>query len=69
MEEKKMTTTKREERIAELAAKMQEWGMTRRETMLEILYMIYEVEFPIECLEKEFEPMSDDELMEAYLNS
>lgn len=64
-----MNTTKREERIAELAAMMQEWGMTRRETLLEILYMVYEVEFPIECLEKEFEPMSDDELMEAYLNS
>lgn len=62
-----MTTTEREERIAELAAMMQEWGMTRRETLLEILYMVYEVEFPIECLEKEFEPMSDDELMEAYL--
>ena len=69
MEEKKMTTTKREARIAELATMMQEWGMTRRETLLEILYMVYEVEFPIECLEKEFEPMSDDELMEAYLNS
>ena len=63
-----MTTTEREERIAELAAMMQEWGMTRRETLLEILYMVYEVEFPIECLEKEFEPMSDDELMEAFLN-
>ena len=68
MEEKKMTTTKRENRIAELAAKMQEWGMTRRETLLEILYMVYEVEFPVECLEKEFEPMSDDELLQAYLN-
>ena len=68
MEEKKMTTTKRENRIAELAAMMQEWGMTRRETMLEILYMVYEMEFPAECLEKEFEPMSDDELLEAYLN-
>lgn len=45
-----MTTTEREERIAELAAMMQEWGMTRRETLLEILYMVYEVEFPIECL-------------------
>ena len=64
-----MTTTKREERIAELDAMMKEWGMTRRETLLEILYMVYEVEFPIACLKNEFEPMSDDELMEAYLNS
>ena len=68
MEEKKMTTTKRENRIAELDTMMQEWGMTRRETILEILYMVYEMEFPVECLEKEFEPMSDDELLEAYLN-
>ena len=63
-----MNTTKREERIAELATMMQEWGMTRRETMLEILYMVYEMEFPVEYLKTEFEPMSDDELMEAYLN-
>ena len=63
-----MTTTKREERIAELATMMQEWGMPRRETLLEILYMVYEMEFPVECLEKEFKPMSDDELLEAYLN-
>lgn len=63
-----MTTTKREERIVELTTMMKEWGLTRRETMLEILYMVYEVEFPVEYLEKEFEPMTDDELMEAYLN-
>ena len=63
-----MTTTKREERIAELATMMQEWGMTRRETLLEILYMVYEMERPVEYLKTEFEPMSDDELMEAYLN-
>ena len=63
-----MTTTKREERIAELAAMMQEWGMTRRETLLEILYMVYEMERHVEYLKTEFEPMSDNELMEAYLN-
>ena len=63
-----MNTNKREERIAELAAMMQEWGMTRRETLLEILYMVYEMERPVEYLKTEFEPMSDDELLEAYLN-
>ena len=62
-----MTTTKKENRIAELATMMQEWGMTRRETLLEILYMFYEMERPVEYLKTEFEPMSDDELMEAYL--
>lgn len=63
-----MTTAKRERLIAELAAMMQEWGMTRRETLLEVLYMFYEMERPVEYLKTEFEPMSDDELMEAYLN-
>lgn len=63
-----MFTTKREERVAELASMMQEWGLTCREALLETLYMVYEVEFPVEYLEKEFEPMTDDELMEAYLN-
>lgn len=63
-----MFATKREERIAELTTMMQRWGMTRREALLETLYMVYEVEFPVECLEKEFEPMTDDELLEAYLN-
>ena len=49
-----MTTTKREERIAELATMMQEWGMTRREALLEILYMVYEMERPVEYLKTEF---------------
>ena len=39
-----------------------------RAHLLEILYMVYEVEFPVECLEKEFEPMTDDELMERLLS-
>ena len=63
-----MTTTKREMLIAELANAAKEWNCTHREALLEILYLFYENEFPVECLEKEFEPMSDDELLEAYLN-
>ena len=54
--------------IAELDTMTQEWNCTRRETMLEILYMFYENEFPMEYLKTEFEPMSDEELLEAYLN-
>ena len=64
----KMTTTKRERLIAELDTMTQEWNCTRRETMLEVLYMFYENEFPVEYLKTEFEPMSDEELLEAYLN-
>ena len=68
MEEKKMTTTKRERLIAELANAAKEWNCTHREALLEILYLSYENEFPMEYLKTEFEPMSDDELLEAYLN-
>lgn len=64
-----MTVTKREERIAELNEMMQEWGMNSRDTMLEILYTFYEAAgFWQEPLFKELSAMSDDDLMEAYLN-
>ena len=48
-----MTTTKREMLIAELANAAKEWNCTHREALLEILYLFYENEFPVECLEKE----------------
>ena len=68
MEEKKMTTTKREARIAELVELAQEWNCTYMEALLEILYEFYETAgFGRERLDAEFGPMSDDELMEAYL--
>ena len=41
-EKKKMTTTKREERIAELNELMQELEMTQRETLFAILSDFYE---------------------------
>ena len=68
MEEKKMTTIKREARIAELVKLAQEWNCTYMEALLEILYEFYETAgFERERLDAEFGPMSDDELMEAYL--
>lgn len=64
-----MTATKREERIAELNELMQEWEMTQRETLFAILFDFYEAAgFWREQLFKELSAMSDDELMEAYLN-
>ena len=62
--------TAREARlIAELANAANEWNCTRREALLEILYTFYEAAgFESERLATEFEPMSDDELMDAYLN-
>jgi hypothetical protein len=62
--------TAREARlISELANAANEWNCTRREALLEILYTFYETAgFESERLATEFEPMSDDELMDAYLN-
>ena len=62
--------TAREARlISELANAANEWNCTRREALLEILYTFYEAAgFESERLATEFEPMSDDELMDAYLN-
>lgn len=64
-----MTTTKREERIAELNEMMQELEMTQRETLFAILFDFYEAAgFAEDPLSAELSAMSDDELMEAYLN-
>lgn len=64
-----MTTTKREERIAELNETMQEWKMTKRKTLFAFLFNFYEAAgFWQEPLFRELSAMSDDELMEAYLN-
>lgn len=64
-----MTATKREERIAELNETMQELEMTQRETLFAILSDFYEAAgFWQEPLFRELRAMSDDELMEAYLN-
>ena len=63
-----MTTTKRENRIAELVELAQEWNCNFMDALLEILYTFYEIAgFERERLDAEFGPMSDDELMEAYL--
>lgn len=64
-----MTTTKREERIAELNEMMQELEMAQRETLFAILFDFHEAAgFWQEPLFRELSAMSDDELMEAYLN-
>ena len=61
-----MTTTKRENRIAELVELAQEWNCTFMEALLEVLYTFYETAgFEHERLDAEFGPMSDDELLEA----
>ncbi|MBE6913517.1 MAG: hypothetical protein E7472_01080 [Ruminococcaceae bacterium] len=61
-------TARKARLIAELANAAKDWNCTHREALLEILYMFYENEFPMEYLKTEFEPMSDEELLEAYLN-
>ena len=64
-----MTTTKRENRIAELVELAQDWNCTYTEALLEVLYTFYEAAgFECERLDAEFGAMSDEELLEAYLN-
>lgn len=62
-----MTMT-REERIAELNQMAMEWNCSPREVMLEVLFMILEHEFPIDYIENELCPKTDEELLEVYLN-
>ena len=62
-----MTMT-REERIAELNKVAMEWNCSTREVMLEVLFMILEHEFPIDYIENELCPKTDEELLEVYLN-
>lgn len=64
-----MPTITREERIAELNEMMQELEMTQRETLFAILFDFYEAAgFEEDPLSAELSAMSDDELLEAYLN-
>ena len=62
--------TAREARlIAELANAAKGWNCTLREALLDVLYTFYETAgFERERLDAEFGPMSDDELIDAYLN-
>ena len=61
--------TKFEKCMEELTAYCQESGCDKREVLMDILMEFYEAAgFCREALEAEFTPMSDDELMKAYLN-
>ncbi len=64
-----MTTTKREMLIAELNYLAQEWNCTFTEATRDMLYNFYEAAgFARERLDSEFGALSDDELLQAYLN-
>ena len=64
-----MAITKREMLIAELVELAQEWNCTFMEAAQDMLYTFYEAAgFERERLDAEFGVMSDDELLEAYLN-
>ena len=61
-------TARKARLIAELANAAKDWSCTRREALMEILYEFYETAgFGRERLDAEFGPMSDEELLEAYL--
>lgn len=60
--------TKFERRMEDLEAYCKEYGCDKREALMDILMEFYEAAgFYREALEAEFTPMSDDELMKAYL--
>ena len=62
-------TARKARLIAELTNAAKDWNCTRREALLEVLYTFYEAAgFERERLDAEFGVMSDDELLEAYLN-
>ena len=61
--------TKFERHMDDLEAYCKEFGCDKREALMDILMEFYEAAgFYREALEAEFTPMSDDELMKAYLN-
>ena len=61
--------TKFERHMEDLEAYCKEFGCDKREALMDILMEFYEAAgFYHEALEAEFTPMSDDELMKAYLN-
>lgn len=61
--------TKFERHMEDLEAYCKEFGCDKREALMDILMEFYEAAgFYREALEAEFTPMSDDELMKAYLN-
>lgn len=55
-------------RMEELECWCKEYNLSQREALMDILMEFYEAAgFYREALEAEFTPMSDDELMKAYL--
>ena len=59
---------KREKRLAKLLLYMLEEDRSRRDALLDNLFMFYESVFDVEQLSLELNSKSDDELMELYLN-
>ena len=51
-----------------LMQRMKEFNLSRRDALLDILYEVYELEFPIEYLEEEFGDKREAVLYEMYLN-
>ena len=59
---------KREKRLAKLLLYMLEEDSSRRDGLLDNLFVFYESVFDVEQLSLELNSKSDDELMELYLN-
>ena len=64
-----MLTARQARKITELAIATKEWECTRREALLEFLFNFYEATgFARAPLSTELENMSEEDLMEIYLN-
>lgn len=59
---------KREKRLAKLLLYMLEEDCSRRDALLDNLFVFYESVFDVEQLSLELNSKSDDELMKLYLN-
>ena len=66
MEEMKMT--KFEKYVEDLEIYCQEFGCNKREGLIDILLMLPEGVAWMDQLEKELDSMSDEKLMEVYIN-
>lgn len=62
-------TAKRTEKLSALAMLMQEWNLPQKDTLCGILYDFYDAAgFTKEALAAELGAMSEDELLQTYLN-
>lgn len=62
-------TAKRTEKLSALSMLMKEWNLPKKDTLYGILFDFYDAAgFSKETLAAELDAMSEDELLQTYLN-